>query len=62
MSDHITSCPLGRGPCPLAVVRQARTVEQTVVHCERCHAELLVGPGGALPACPCGKEAPCSKP
>ena len=39
-------------PCPLANVRPAREQEITVVHCERCGAELVVGPLGELPPCP----------
>lgn len=53
MSDHPTSCPLGRGDCPLAVVRHARLVETTVVHCPTCGADLVVGLYGALPAHDC---------
>ncbi len=40
---------------PHAPIRQARTVEESVVHCERCSRELTVGPNGELPKC-------CEKP
>ena len=55
MSDILTDCPIGRGPCPLAVVRQAREIEETYVHCYGCGAELKVGSNGELPACHCRK-------
>ena len=54
MSDVITICPVFGGACPRAQVRPARLVEETVVHCERCGAELKVGKDGALPKCICG--------
>ncbi len=39
---------------PHAPIRQARTVEQSFIHCV-CGYELLVGKDGELPRCPkCG--------
>ncbi len=40
---------------PHAPVRQARTQEESFVHCFRCGRELTVGPNGELPKC-------CEKP
>lgn len=58
MSDSPTDCPLGRGPCPLAQVRAARTSEETYVHCYDCGAELKIGTNGELPVCACRGKKP----